>query len=161
RKCFEQVYARIPGETGPKLALAFAAESDGDIRCAVRLYDTVSRTSPATTSAAFGLARCAIGLGERQRTLDAYRRVPHGARSWVKARVETVRVLISERTAIRRRGRIWSPRVRCSMESNSSHLSARNWKVSCSARSWPDCNLVMHLPLESPSWSPRRSPNAT
>jgi len=60
----------------------------------VRLYDTVSRTSPATTSAAFGLARCAIGLGERQRTLDAYRRVPHGARSWVKARVETVRVLI-------------------------------------------------------------------
>ena len=94
RKCFEQVYARIPGETGPKLALAFAAESDGDIRCAVRLYDTVSRTSPATTSAAFGLARCAIGLGERQRTLDAYRRVPHGARSWVKARVETVRVLI-------------------------------------------------------------------
>ena len=28
-----------------KLALAFAAESDGDIRCAVGLYDTVSRTS--------------------------------------------------------------------------------------------------------------------
>jgi serine/threonine-protein kinase PknG len=94
RKCFEQVYARIPGETGPKLALAFAAESEGDVPGAIRLYDTVSRTSPATTSAAFGLARCSIGLGERQRTLDAYRRVPHGARSWVKAQVETLRVLI-------------------------------------------------------------------
>jgi serine/threonine-protein kinase PknG len=96
RKCFDQVYARIPGETGPKLALAFAAESERDFRCAIRLYDTVSRTSPATTSAAFGLARCSVGLGERQRTLDAYRRVPHGARSWVRARVGTVRALIQQ-----------------------------------------------------------------
>ena len=98
RNCFERIYARIPGQTGPKLALAFAAESDGDIRCAVRLYDTVSRTSPATTSAAFGLARCAIGLGERQRSLDAYRRVPHGARSWVKAGVGPYEFSSSERT---------------------------------------------------------------
>ena len=97
RRCFEQVYARIPGETAPKLALVFAAESDGEFRLAIRLYDTVSLTAPATTSAAFGLARCSIGLGERQRALDAYRRVPHGARSWVNAMVETVQVLIGRK----------------------------------------------------------------
>ena len=97
RRCFQQVYARIPGEIAPKLALAFAAESEGECRFAIRLYDTVSLTAPATTSAAFGLARCSIGLGERQRALDAYRRVPHGARSWVNARVETVQVLIGRK----------------------------------------------------------------
>ena len=92
-RCFAQVYAQIPGEIAPKLARAFAAELEGDLRYAARLYDTVSRTSPATTSAAFGLARCAIRLGDREEALGAYRRVPRGAHSWVNARVETVQLL--------------------------------------------------------------------
>ena len=76
RRLFEQVDAEVPGELAPKLALAMAAEADGDLQSASALYDTVSRTDPTFTTATFGLARCRTALNDRQGAIAAYGRVP-------------------------------------------------------------------------------------
>jgi serine/threonine-protein kinase PknG len=54
---FERVYAELPGETAPKLALAASAELAGDHSRAADYYDLVWRTDHSYLSAAFGLAR--------------------------------------------------------------------------------------------------------
>ncbi len=55
---FRSVYASLPGELAPKLAMAYAAESADDLAEAAHWYDIVSTTDPGFTSAVFGLARC-------------------------------------------------------------------------------------------------------
>jgi serine/threonine-protein kinase PknG len=91
---FEHVYVALPGELAPKLALAVAAESTGDHATAGRWYEIVSRTDPAFTSAAFGLARCHSALGDRTQAIAAYERVPHTARAHVDAQIAQVRELL-------------------------------------------------------------------
>jgi serine/threonine-protein kinase PknG len=77
----------------PKLAIAMAAEADGDVRSAAALYDTVSRTDPSFTTATFGLARCRSSLGDRQGAIAAYERVPSTSSRYVAAQLAMARTL--------------------------------------------------------------------
>ncbi len=94
-ECLDKVYAEIPGETVPKLALAMALESDGRGPEAAGLYDTVSRTDPALSAAAFGLARCRLAANDRAGAVAALARVPDNAAQSSEARLAAVRALSS------------------------------------------------------------------
>ena len=97
---FDQVYFDLPGELAPKLALALAAEQAGNIPVAIKMYDLVSRTDPAYTSAAFGLARCLCATGKRKDAVTALERVPQTSNLFTRSRVEVARTLINtERSA--------------------------------------------------------------
>ena len=92
-ECFDKVYAEIPGEPVPKLALAMALEADHRREEAAGLYETVSRTDPALTAAAFGLARCRAAAGDRAGAVAALARVPESAALSTEARLAAVQVL--------------------------------------------------------------------
>ena len=74
---FEAVYRILPGELATKLARGCAAESCGQVELAAQCYDIVSRTDRSFTSAAFGLARCRLALGDHDGSVAAYDRVPN------------------------------------------------------------------------------------
>ena len=92
-ECFDKVYSDIPGEPAPKLALAMALEAAGREAEAAGLYDTVSRTDPGLTAAAFGLARCCVAGADRSGAVAALARVPDSAATASEARLAAVRVL--------------------------------------------------------------------
>ncbi|HSS09440.1 MAG TPA: tetratricopeptide repeat protein [Acidimicrobiales bacterium] len=94
RTAFDVVYRNVPGELAPKLAIAIAAESANDTATAARLYDIVSRTDPAFTTAAFGLARCRLATGDRPGAVEAYNRVPEASSSYLEAQVCAARALV-------------------------------------------------------------------
>jgi serine/threonine-protein kinase PknG len=95
RAAFDAVYAALPGELAPQLALAAAAEAAGDADTALRHYAAVWRTDRAFVSAAFGVARI---LAERDdlpgavATLDA---VPDSSSHSVPAQVAAVRARLA------------------------------------------------------------------
>jgi serine/threonine-protein kinase PknG len=93
RQLFERVDAEVPGELAPKLAMAMAAEVDGDLHSAVALYDMVSRTDPTFTTAAFGLARCRLLLHDRPGAVAAYERVSSTSSRYVAAQLAMARAL--------------------------------------------------------------------
>ena len=70
------MYATLPGELAPKVAMAQAAESAGDIAVAAHWYDIVSATDPGFTGAVFGLARCRVAMGDLDGAVAAYDRIP-------------------------------------------------------------------------------------
>jgi serine/threonine-protein kinase PknG len=90
---FQTVYEALPGELAPKLALGVACELAGDRTAAAGWYDIVSRTDPAFTGAAFGLARCRLAGGDRSGALSAYDRVPDSSSAYVDAQVTKIRCL--------------------------------------------------------------------
>ncbi len=92
-ECFDKVYTEIPGEPAPKLALAMALEADDRRAEAAGLYDVASRTDPALTAAAFGLARCRLAAGDRAGAVVALGRVPDGVALASEARLAAVRAL--------------------------------------------------------------------
>ncbi len=92
-ECFDKVYAEIPGEPAPKLALGMALEADGRLAEAAGLYDVAGRTDPALTAAAFGLARCRLAAGDRAGAVEALARVPDAAALAGEARLAAVRAL--------------------------------------------------------------------
>jgi serine/threonine-protein kinase PknG len=92
-ECFDKVYNEIPGEPAPKLALAMALEADNRRAEAAGLYDVASRTDPALTAAAFGLAHCRLEAGDRAGAVDALARVPDGTELASEARLAAVRAL--------------------------------------------------------------------
>ena len=98
-ECFDKVYAEIPGEPAPKLALAMALEAEGRRAEAAGLYDTVSRTDPALTAASFGLARCRLSTGDRAGAVEALARVPDGVALASEARLAAVRALTDDSPA--------------------------------------------------------------
>ena len=69
---FDAVLAMLPGELAPKLAIAATAELRDARDDALRFYETVWRTEHSYYSAAFGLARQRMRVGEpRQRDRGA------------------------------------------------------------------------------------------
>jgi serine/threonine-protein kinase PknG len=54
----------------------------------------VSRIDPSFTTAAFGLARCRLALGDRDGALEAYARVQESSSTYTESRVATIRCLI-------------------------------------------------------------------
>jgi serine/threonine-protein kinase PknG len=92
RTRFTTVYHALPGELAPKLALGLACELARDHAGAARWYDTVSRTDPAFTGAAFGLARCLLAT-DREGALAAYDRVPDSSSAYIDAQITRIRCL--------------------------------------------------------------------
>jgi serine/threonine-protein kinase PknG len=93
RASFENVYRSLPGELAPKLALGFVDESAGAHNQAARWYEIVSRTDPAFTAAAFGLARCRLAAGDRDGALAAYDRIPDFSSDYIDAQTARIRCL--------------------------------------------------------------------
>ncbi|MGH9126511.1 MAG: tetratricopeptide repeat protein [Acidimicrobiales bacterium] len=91
---FFRVYAELPGELAPKLALAVTAELAKDPARAARWYDIVSATDPSFTTASFGLARCRLAGGDRLGAVEAYNRVPEVSSSYLDAQLCAARALI-------------------------------------------------------------------
>lgn len=92
---FDRLYAAIPGEYAPKLALGYCAERLGRRQEALTFYEAVRLRNPSLGSAAFGAARSRLALdGERAREeavreLDA---VPQHSRHRTAARTAAVRI---------------------------------------------------------------------
>ncbi|MEU4236721.1 tetratricopeptide repeat protein [Actinoplanes sp. NPDC026619] len=93
RQQFDAVYSALPGELAPQLALGLAAELAGD-PAAAGYYDVVSRTDPAYTTAAAGLARCRLTAGDRSGAVEAYNRVPGTSSAYRSSQVGAVRALV-------------------------------------------------------------------
>ncbi|WP_433290640.1 tetratricopeptide repeat protein [Actinoplanes sp. CA-030573] len=93
RQQFDAVYSALPGELAPQLALGLALELAGDPGAA-GYYDVVSRTDPAYTAAAAGLARCRLGAGDRSGAVEAYNRVPGTSSAYRTSQVGAVRALV-------------------------------------------------------------------
>jgi serine/threonine-protein kinase PknG len=94
RERFDAVYAALPGELAPQLALGMALELAGDRAGAAGYYDVVSRTDPAYTTAAAGLARCRLAAGDRAGAVEAYNRVPGTSAAYRSSQVGAVRALV-------------------------------------------------------------------
>jgi len=90
---FESVYAHLPGEVAPRLALAAVIEPEAS---AGRYYEQVWRMDDSVVSAAFGLAR------QRQRDADQHGAVavlddiPSGSRYHLRAGMAAIRILLGE-----------------------------------------------------------------
>ncbi|MGJ5832577.1 tetratricopeptide repeat protein [Streptomyces ossamyceticus] len=91
---FAAAYAALPGESAPKLALAFCAEyrSAAEDRTEA-YYEAVWRRDRTQGSAAFGLARLHLRRGDRARAVAVLDEVPTTSRHYDAARVAAVRVL--------------------------------------------------------------------
>ncbi|AEV86095.1 serine/threonine protein kinase, bacterial [Actinoplanes sp. SE50/110] len=94
RTRFEAVWAALPGELAPQLGFAFAEELAGRPGSAAWYYDVVSRTDPAYTTAAAGLARCRLAGGDRAGAVEAYQRVPGTSSAYAISQVGAVRALV-------------------------------------------------------------------
>jgi serine/threonine-protein kinase PknG len=90
RGAFEHVYDVVPGELAPKLALAVSAECCGDHFAAARLYELVWRTDRSFVTAAFGLARTYLALGDRTGALEVLESVPDRSSHYIAAQMAVV-----------------------------------------------------------------------
>ena len=87
QSAFNAVYGQVPGELAPKLALAFACETGGEIDVAESLYVACARTDATFIApAAFGLARIRSGRGDVEGAVRALDLVPVTSRAFTPAR---------------------------------------------------------------------------
>jgi serine/threonine-protein kinase PknG len=97
---FDTVYATLPGEAAPKLALAAAAECDGHDELAERYYALVARPDPSVADAAFGLARVRLRSGARTSATVALDATPESSSWYVTAQLAAVQATLLGRTGI-------------------------------------------------------------
>jgi serine/threonine-protein kinase PknG len=91
---FNAVYGQVPGELAPKLALALACETSGELDVAESLYATCARTDANYIApAAFGLARIRGRRGDLDGVLAALDLVPPTSRAFTSARRQRARLL--------------------------------------------------------------------
>jgi serine/threonine-protein kinase PknG len=95
RGSFNAVCDHLPGEVAPKLALAFAAELEGDVASASRYFRLVWTVDRSYISAAFGLARTCLAAGDRPGAIAALAAVPEVSTHHAAAQVAAVRILVS------------------------------------------------------------------
>jgi serine/threonine-protein kinase PknG len=95
RGAFSAVYDDLPGELAPKLALAFAAEAAGDTASAARYFKLVWTVDRSCISAAFGLARACLAIGDRPGAIAALAAVPETSSYHAAAQIAAVRILVS------------------------------------------------------------------
>jgi serine/threonine-protein kinase PknG len=93
RARFAAVYAAVPGELAPKLALGLTCETAGELAEAARWYEVVARTDPSITSGSFGVARCRMALGDRDGAIAAYEAVPDSSSGYIDAQTARIRCL--------------------------------------------------------------------
>ncbi|MFE3545373.1 tetratricopeptide repeat protein [Nocardia sp. NPDC059177] len=104
---FESVYAALPGESAPKLALAAALElgvrsaeattGTAELRRALELYDLVWHTDHTYLSAAFGAARLRRALDDRTGAVAVLDQVDRSSSMFTEARVSAVETLLAGR----------------------------------------------------------------
>ncbi|MFE3140851.1 tetratricopeptide repeat protein [Streptomyces scopuliridis] len=92
-ECFDRVYAAIPGEYAPKLALGYCHEVLGRPKEAMVLYGAVWHRNHALGGAAFGLARIHLADRKPRLALDCLEAVPADSRHRTAARTAMVRIL--------------------------------------------------------------------
>jgi serine/threonine-protein kinase PknG len=95
---FGAVYDELAGELAAKLALAFALEALGDLAAARRYFQLVWTVDRSFISAAFGLARTCLAMGDRPNTIAALAAVPESSSHHAAAQVAAVRILVSPTT---------------------------------------------------------------
>ena len=95
RGAFSAVFDELPGELAPKLALAFAAEADGDPATARRYFQVVWTVDRSYISAAFGLARTCMAAGDRSAAVASLAAVPETSSQYAAAQIAAVRLLVS------------------------------------------------------------------
>ncbi|MFK4065992.1 tetratricopeptide repeat protein [Streptomyces sp. NPDC029674] len=94
---FDRVYAAIPGEYAPKLALGHCAERLGRLHEALTFYEAVRLRNPSLGSAAFGAVRARLALGGPDALTDAIAAldaVPQHSRHRTAARTAAVRIRV-------------------------------------------------------------------
>ncbi|WP_240436475.1 serine/threonine protein kinase [Streptomyces sporangiiformans] len=92
---FDRVYAAIPGEYAPKLALGYCAERLERWHEALTFYEAVRLRNPSLGSAAFGAVRARLALGDETAREEAVREldaVPQHSRHRTAARTAAVRI---------------------------------------------------------------------
>ncbi|MFD3508806.1 tetratricopeptide repeat protein [Nocardia sp. NPDC058666] len=99
---FESVYAALPGEPAPKLAMAAALEletarTDNPDAAALALYELVWRTDHTYLSAAFGAARLRHTTGDRTGAVAVLDQVDRTSSMFTQARVSAVETLLTHR----------------------------------------------------------------
>ncbi|MEU4623738.1 tetratricopeptide repeat protein [Actinoplanes sp. NPDC023801] len=99
RQRFDAVWSALPGEPAPQLALGLTAELAGDAATACGYYDVVSRTDPSYTTAAAGLARCRLEIGDRAGAVEAYNRVPGTSSAYPISQIGAIRALVRSHQA--------------------------------------------------------------
>jgi serine/threonine-protein kinase PknG len=85
------VYSALPGEPAARLGLAAACELAGDRAGASYLYERVWRVDHAFLSAAFGLARMRLSVGDREAAIAVLDEVPTTSSQQVAAQIAAVR----------------------------------------------------------------------
>ncbi|MGW1890082.1 tetratricopeptide repeat protein [Streptomyces sp. NPDC002004] len=98
RDHFDRVYAAIPGEYAPKLALGHCAERLGEWQAALTFYEAVRLRNPSLGSAAFGTARALLHLGgpnPARSAIRALHKVPNHSRHHTAARAAAVRISVA------------------------------------------------------------------
>ncbi|MDO5627109.1 MAG: tetratricopeptide repeat protein [Mobilicoccus sp.] len=84
---FRAVYAQVPGERAPRLALALTHELAGETDLAEASYLTCLRTDAAyIVAAAFGVARCRAARGDVAGAIEAVDLVPATSGAYPRAR---------------------------------------------------------------------------
>jgi serine/threonine-protein kinase PknG len=94
---FDVVLGELPGEVAPKLAIGLGYELAGDARDALVYYDSVARTNPLCTAAAFGLARAHVLGGDRAAAAAALERVSASSVRYAQAQLAMATVLADDR----------------------------------------------------------------
>jgi serine/threonine-protein kinase PknG len=96
---FDAIYGLLPGEPAPKLALALAAELERDLPRAARYYEMVWTTDQSYATAAFGLARVRLVLGDRAAATAALDSVPASSVHYTRAQIAAITARIRGRAA--------------------------------------------------------------
>ena len=96
---FDRVRTDVPGELAPKLAAAMAAEGAQDFPEAASLYELVLQVDSAYVTAAFGLARCRVALGDVDGAVAVLDKVPTSSAARGAAMEEIGRVLLGRAVA--------------------------------------------------------------
>ncbi|MGH3701909.1 MAG: tetratricopeptide repeat protein [Pseudonocardiaceae bacterium] len=97
-EAFDTVYATLPGEAAPKLALAAVAECAGRDELAQRYYGLVAGPDPNVVDAAFGLARVRLRAGARANAIVALDAIAESSSWHVTAQLAAVQATLLGRT---------------------------------------------------------------
>jgi serine/threonine-protein kinase PknG len=98
RAQFVAVYDALPGEPAVRLALAAACELAGDRGGATRRYERVWRVDHSFVSAAFGLSRMRLSVGDRAGAVAVLDEVPATSSQQVSAQIAAVRGRLDHRS---------------------------------------------------------------
>ncbi|MET0473006.1 MAG: tetratricopeptide repeat protein [Mycobacterium sp.] len=95
---FDAVLDTLPGELGPKLAVAATAELRREHDHATRYYEMIWRTEHSYYSAAFGLARERARVGNRIDAIAPLDEIPVSSAHFTAAGTTAIEILLEDRT---------------------------------------------------------------